>query len=62
MLFISEYQLKPHMPKADVKNLMDELGKRGQPKGRSPAKARSVDHRAGADWSRQRHEYCDNDG
>jgi Protein of unknown function (DUF3303) len=29
MLLITEYQLKPHMPKSDVKRLMDEFGKRG---------------------------------
>jgi hypothetical protein len=29
MLFMSEYRLNPHMPKADVKRLMDEFGKRG---------------------------------
>ncbi len=33
MLFISEYQIKPHMPKAEVKRLMDEFGKRGAPEG-----------------------------
>lgn len=33
MLFISEYQLNPHMPKADVKRLMDEFGKRGAAAG-----------------------------
>jgi hypothetical protein len=33
MLFISEYQLNPHMPKADVKRLMDEFGKRGAAEG-----------------------------
>jgi uncharacterized protein DUF3303 len=33
MLFISEYRLNPHMPKADVKRLMDEFGKRGAAEG-----------------------------
>ena len=33
MLFISEYQLNPHMPKAEVKRLMDEFGKRGAAEG-----------------------------
>jgi hypothetical protein len=33
MLFITEYQLNPHMPKADVKRLMDEFGKRGAAEG-----------------------------
>ena len=33
MLFISEYRLNPHMPKADVKRLMDEFGKRGAADG-----------------------------
>lgn len=33
MLFISEYQLNPHMPKAEVKRLMDEFGKRGAAQG-----------------------------
>jgi hypothetical protein len=29
MLFITEYRLKPHLSKAEVKRLMDEFGKRG---------------------------------
>jgi hypothetical protein len=29
MLFITEYTLKPHMTKSEVKALMDEFGKRG---------------------------------
>jgi hypothetical protein len=29
MMFIVEYQLKPHMPKAETKRLMEEFGKRG---------------------------------
>jgi hypothetical protein len=29
MLFMTEYRLKPHMTKPDVKRLMDEFGKRG---------------------------------
>ena len=33
MLFITEYQLSPHMPKAEVKRLMDEFGKRGAAAG-----------------------------
>jgi Protein of unknown function (DUF3303) len=33
MLFITEYQLNPHMPKAEVKRLMDEFGKRGAAAG-----------------------------
>ncbi len=33
MLFISEYRLNPHMPKAEVKKLMDEFGKRGAAEG-----------------------------
>jgi hypothetical protein len=33
MLFINEYALKPHMPKADLKRLMDEFGKRGAAEG-----------------------------
>jgi hypothetical protein len=33
MLFITEYQLNPHMPKADVKRLMDEFGERGAAEG-----------------------------
>jgi hypothetical protein len=33
MVFVSEYQLKPHMGKSDVKKLMDEFGKRGAPEG-----------------------------
>lgn len=33
MLFISEYRLNPHMPKADAKRLMDEFGKRGAAEG-----------------------------
>ena len=33
MLFITEYQLSPHMPKADVKRLMEEFGKRGPVEG-----------------------------
>jgi hypothetical protein len=33
MLLITEYHLKPHMPKADTKRLMDEFGKRGATAG-----------------------------
>lgn len=33
MLFITEYRLNPHMPKADVKRLMDAFGKRGAAEG-----------------------------
>ena len=33
MLFITEYQLNPHMPKAEVKRLMDEFGTRGAVEG-----------------------------
>jgi hypothetical protein len=33
MLLITEYRLKPHMPKSDVKRLMDEFGKRGATAG-----------------------------
>lgn len=33
MLFITEYQLNPHMPKAEVKRLMDEFGTRGPAAG-----------------------------
>ena len=33
MLLITEYRLRPHMPKADVKRLMDEFGKRGAAEG-----------------------------
>jgi hypothetical protein len=33
MLFITEYRLRPHMPKDDVKRLMDEFGKRGAAEG-----------------------------
>lgn len=33
MLFVSEYRLKAHMPKSDVKRLMEEFGKRGAPQG-----------------------------
>jgi Protein of unknown function (DUF3303) len=33
MLFITEYQLNPHMPKAEVKRLMDEFGARGAAAG-----------------------------
>jgi hypothetical protein len=33
MLFVSEYRLNPHMPKADAKRLMDEFGKRGAAEG-----------------------------
>jgi hypothetical protein len=33
MLFVSEYRLKPHMSKADVKRLMDVFGKRGAAEG-----------------------------
>ena len=33
MLFMTEYQLKPHLAKADVKRLMDEFGKRGAAQG-----------------------------
>jgi len=29
MLFMTEYTLKPHMSKTEVKALMDEFGKRG---------------------------------
>ncbi len=29
MLFITEYRLKPHLPKAEVKRLMDLFGQRG---------------------------------
>jgi hypothetical protein len=29
MLFVTEYRLKPHMTKAEVKRLMDEFGKQG---------------------------------
>jgi hypothetical protein len=29
VLFISEYKLKPHLTKAEVKRLMDIFGKRG---------------------------------
>lgn len=32
-MFITEYQLSPHMPKAEVKRLMDEFGKRGAAAG-----------------------------
>jgi hypothetical protein len=33
MLFISEYKLKPHLTKAEVKRLMDIFGKRGSVEG-----------------------------
>lgn len=33
MLFMTEYELKPHMSKAEVKALMDEFGKRGAVQG-----------------------------
>ena len=33
MIFVSDYRLKPHMAKSDVKRLMDEFGKRGAPEG-----------------------------
>ena len=33
MLFISEYQLKPHLTRAEVKRLMDIFGKRGPVEG-----------------------------
>ncbi len=33
MLFMTEYTLKPHMSKAEVKALMDEFGKRGSETG-----------------------------
>jgi len=33
MLFMTEYRLKQHMPKADVKRLMDIFGKRGAVEG-----------------------------
>ena len=33
MLFISEYKLKPHLTKAEVKRLMDIFGKRGAVEG-----------------------------
>ncbi|MFZ0249557.1 MAG: DUF3303 family protein [Acidimicrobiales bacterium] len=33
MIFVSDYRLKPHMAKADLKRLMDEFGKRGAPEG-----------------------------
>jgi hypothetical protein len=33
MFFVSEYRLKPHMAKSDVKRLMDEFGKRGAAEG-----------------------------
>ena len=33
MLFITEYRLKPNLPKAEVKRLMDVFGKRGAAEG-----------------------------
>ena len=33
MLFVTDYQLRPHMPKSDVKRLMDLFGKRGAASG-----------------------------
>ncbi len=33
MLFITEYRLKPNLPKAEVKRLMDVFGKRGAAAG-----------------------------
>ena len=33
MLFITEYRLKPHLKKDEVKRLMDEFGKRGAAPG-----------------------------
>jgi hypothetical protein len=33
MLFITEYELNPHMPKAEVKRLMDEFADRGAAAG-----------------------------
>ncbi len=33
MLFITEYRLKPHLPKPDVKRLMDIFGQRGAAAG-----------------------------
>ena len=33
MLFISEYKLKPHLTKDEVKRLMDAFGKRGAVEG-----------------------------
>jgi len=33
MLFITEYRLKPNLPKADVKRLMDIFAKRGAAQG-----------------------------
>ena len=33
MLFMTQYELKPHMSKAEVKALMDEFGRRGAAQG-----------------------------
>jgi hypothetical protein len=33
MLLMTEYRLRPHMPKTDVKRLMDEFGARGATEG-----------------------------
>jgi hypothetical protein len=33
MLFVSEYQLKPHLAKSEVKRLMDVFGERGAADG-----------------------------
>ena len=43
MLFITEYTLKPHMTKSEVKRLMDEFGKRGAGGARSQTTSRSTD-------------------
>lgn len=44
MIFVTEYELRPHMSKADVKRLMDIFGKRG-------AAAGEIAHYARADGS-----------
>ena len=33
MIFVTEYRLKPHMSKSEVKKLMDLFGKRGAAEG-----------------------------
>ena len=33
MIFVTEYRLKPHMSKSDVKRLMDIFGQRGAASG-----------------------------
>lgn len=46
MIFVTEYELRPHMAKADVKSLMDIFGKRRAATGEIAHFVRATDRAA----------------